>query len=69
MIACQASYTSCGAKIYQRIGQAFQFMENRYKALLHFSLRHRILVIGAVLMLLGGCLMLIPLIGVDVELV
>jgi len=43
----------------------FSQMENSYKNILHFSLKHRVLVIVSALLLLGGSLALIPLVGVE----
>ena len=54
-----------GGKLFRITGQFFIWMENEYKNLLRFALNHRILILGSTLMVLIGCLFLIPLVGVE----
>jgi HAE1 family hydrophobic/amphiphilic exporter-1 len=54
-----------GGKLFRITGQFFIWLENEYKDLLRFALNHRILILGSTLMVLIGCLFLIPLVGVE----
>ena len=57
--------SSRGGRIFRLTGRFFIWMENEYKSLLHFSLNHRILILGGALLFLVGSLYLIPLVGVE----
>ena len=52
-------------KLYQKSGQLFINLENRYKELLHYALNHRLLVLGIAFLLFIGSLALIPLVGTE----
>ncbi|RJQ57749.1 MAG: efflux RND transporter permease subunit [Desulfobacteraceae bacterium] len=54
-----------GGKIYRITGRLFTWMEDEYKALLRFSLSHKVLILGSALLFLVGSLLLIPLVGVE----
>ena len=56
---------SWGGKIFRTIGRFFVWMENEYKHILRFALNHRLIVLGAALMVLLGSLLLIPLVGIE----
>ncbi len=47
------------------LGRFFKAIENGYGDLLGFALRHRILVVTAALLVLGGSFFLVPFIGVE----
>ena len=51
------------ARMYNRTGRALEAVENRYKALLHYSLNHRILVLSIAGVLFIGSLFLVRLVG------
>jgi len=50
-------------KIFQISGRFFSRLEDDYKGFLHYALNHRAVVMGTALLLLGGSLLLIPLVG------
>ncbi|UCE22829.1 MAG: efflux RND transporter permease subunit, partial [Candidatus Aminicenantes bacterium] len=50
-------------KLYQKSGQLFVNLENRYKELLHYAMNHRLLVLGIAFLLFTGSLFLIRLVG------
>ncbi len=52
-------------RLYDGTGRFFAGMENGYRDLLRLGLRHRPTVVLGSLLLLGGSLLLIPLIGVE----
>jgi HAE1 family hydrophobic/amphiphilic exporter-1 len=52
-------------KLYQKSGQFFINLENRYKELLHYALNHRLVVLGIAFLLFIGSLALIPLVGTE----
>ena len=54
---------SFGLKLYKTSGKFFINLENRYKELLHYSLNHRLLVLGIAFLLFTGSLFLIRLVG------
>lgn len=56
---------SLSLKLYQKSGQFFVNLENRYKELLHYALNHRLVVLGIALLLFIGSLALIPLVGTE----
>ncbi len=56
---------SLALKMYQRSGQFFVGLENRYKELLHYALNHRLLVLGIAFLLFIGSLALISLVGTE----
>jgi len=56
---------SLALKLYQKSGQLFINLENRYKELLHYALNHRLLVLGIAFLLFIGSLALIPLVGTE----
>lgn len=56
---------SLALKLYQKSGQVFIGLENRYKELLHYALNHRLLVLGIAFLLFIGSLALIPLVGTE----
>jgi len=58
-----AGHESFGRRIYRTSGAMLVRLEEDYKGLLHFALNHRVLVVAAVLLLLGGSLFLVPLVG------
>ncbi len=55
--------TSMSLKLYQKSGQLFVNLENRYKELLHYAMNHRLLVLGIAFLLFTGSLFLIRLVG------
>ncbi len=57
--------SSRGGRIFRLSGRFFVGMEKEYGNLLGFCLNHRILTLGGALLLLVGCLYLIPLVGVE----
>ena len=57
--------TAKGGRIFRITGRFFIWLENEYKNLLRFALNHRIFILGATLLVLIGCLFLIPLVGVE----
>ena len=52
-------------KLYLASGRFFTRMEGNYKRLIHYTLDHRALCVGGAILLLAGCLSLIPFIGVE----
>ena len=52
-------------RVFRFTGSLFIWLENEYKAILHFSLNHRLSILAAALAVLGGSLLLIPLVGVE----
>ena len=52
-------------KLYQKSGQFFINLENRYKELLHYALNHRLLVLGIAFLLFIGSLALVSLVGTE----
>ena len=54
-----------GGWIFRFTGRIFAWLENEYKGILHFSLNHRFLVLSSAVAALGGSLLLIPLVGVE----
>ena len=50
-------------KLFKVTGQFFINLENRYKELLHYSLNHRLLVLGIAVLLFIGSFFLIRLVG------
>ena len=54
-----------GGWLFRITGQFFTRLENEYKTILHFSLNHRSLVLILAFAALGGSLLLIPLVGVE----
>jgi len=65
MIVDTGDGTARGGRIFRITGRFFIWLENEYKNLLRFALNHRILILGSTLMVLIGCLFLIPLVGVE----
>ncbi|MBN2060086.1 MAG: efflux RND transporter permease subunit [Deltaproteobacteria bacterium] len=57
--------TSVLRRFLEACNGAFSGLEERYRLLLHFSLRHRVIVIFLVVSCFVGCLILIPFIGVE----
>ncbi|MDP2647157.1 MAG: efflux RND transporter permease subunit, partial [Desulfobacterales bacterium] len=51
--------------LYCMTGRFFKQMEDDYGKVLHWALKHKITVITATVLLLGGSLALIPLVGVE----
>lgn len=60
-----ADRRTLGGRIYDATGRFFASVENGYHGLLRTALRHRPTVIVGSALLLGGSLLLIPLIGVE----
>ena len=54
-----------GQKVYRVTGRVFTAMEDRYRDLLRYALEHRPRVVLGSLLLLGGSLLLIPLVGAE----
>jgi HAE1 family hydrophobic/amphiphilic exporter-1 len=54
---------SLGLKIFTVFGKLFINLENKYKELLHYSLNHRLLVLGTAFLLFVGSLSLARLVG------
>ncbi|MFZ7128129.1 MAG: efflux RND transporter permease subunit [Desulfobacterales bacterium] len=54
-----------GGRIFQATGRLFAAMENAYRDLLRFAVAHRAVVLGSVLAAFAACLLLIPLVGVE----
>jgi HAE1 family hydrophobic/amphiphilic exporter-1 len=54
-----------GERVFAASGRFFKGLENFYKNLLHTALNHRLWVLLPALALLGSCLLLIPLVGVE----
>jgi HAE1 family hydrophobic/amphiphilic exporter-1 len=52
-------------KIFTATGHFFTNMENKYKELLHYSLNHRLLVLGLAVLLFIGSLFLVRLVGTE----
>lgn len=52
-------------KVFKLSGQYFVKMENKYKELLHYSLNHRLLVLGIAAALFVGSILLIRLVGTE----
>ena len=52
-------------KLFIASGRFFTQMEGDYKRLIHYTLDHRVLVVGGAVLLLVGSLTLIPLVGVE----
>jgi len=52
-------------KLFLASGRFFTQMEGGYKRLIHYTLDHRVLVVGGAVLLLVGSLTLIPLVGVE----
>ena len=52
-------------KLFIASGRFFTQMEGGYKRLIHYTLDHRVLVVGGAVLLLVGSLTLIPLVGVE----
>ncbi len=50
---------------FRALGRVLDGIDNQYKAALHYSLNHRLLVVVAALGALAACLALIPLVGVE----
>jgi len=65
VVVKKSNETSQGAGIYGITSRFFLRMEREYAELLRFSLNHRLLVLGSALVVLIGCLYLVPLIGVE----
>jgi len=65
MIVQTGEGTPGGGRLYRITGKIFTAMENEYRGLLRFALDHRVLVLGAALVVLAGSLLLIPLVGVE----
>jgi len=54
---------SLGLKLFTISGKFFIDLENKYKKLLHYSLNHRLLVLGTVFLLFIGSISLVRLVG------
>jgi len=54
-----------GHAVFRLTGGLFAAMGNGYKGLLHFALNHRLLVVVGAVLVLGGSLLLIPMVGVE----
>jgi HAE1 family hydrophobic/amphiphilic exporter-1 len=54
-----------GARVFAASGRLFTWLEDHYRDLLALSLRHRVLVLTATALVLGGSVALMPLIGVE----
>ena len=54
-----------GRRLFRLSGAAFDRLELGYKHLLDFALNHRLLVVVAAALLLGGSLALVPLVGTE----
>ena len=54
-----------GRRLFEASGRLFNRLELEYKAVLHFALGHRLLVVIGAAAVLGGSLSLIPLVGVE----
>jgi HAE1 family hydrophobic/amphiphilic exporter-1 len=52
-------------RLFLTSGRFFTGMEGGYKRLIHYTLDHRVLVVGGAVLLLVGSLSLIPLVGVE----
>lgn len=57
--------TTLLGRLFRLSGQAFAALENGYRDMLHVALRHRVLVVLGILAVLGGSLLLIPLVGYE----
>jgi HAE1 family hydrophobic/amphiphilic exporter-1 len=53
------------SRIFSGSGRFFEELESSYKTALRFAIQHRLTTIAAAVILLGGCLFLIPLVGVE----
>ncbi len=54
---------SWSTRLYHSVGDFLSRLENNYKQLLHYALHHRLIVVTIAVALLGGALLLIPMIG------
>ncbi len=51
--------------VFKAYGHVFKSIENDYCKILHFSLNHRLVIIGCAVLVLTGSLFLIPFVGVE----
>ncbi len=58
-------HESLGKKIFHAVGRFLTTLEQKYKKLLHLALNHRLVTVLIAVALLGGTLLLIPLIGTE----
>jgi HAE1 family hydrophobic/amphiphilic exporter-1 len=58
-------HESLGLRIYHTVGGYLNRLETNYKKLLHLALNHRLITVLVAASLLGGSLLLIPLVGTE----
>ena len=54
-----------GGVIFQITGRLLAGLEDEYKKFLHFALNHRVIFLSGCMVILAGCILLVPLVGVE----